>query len=230
MSKKPPRVCAYCGRNKGSTRDHVVPKCLFPKPRPSILVTVPACDRCIGAKAKDEDYLRDMLVLNMDCENHPAAQQLLQGQVSRSIRTNRSLLGRAVRTQSSIQPRQTVGGEYLGHFPSVPLEATRVVRAFTRITRGLYFYRQTNRIPDTYNFVVERIEHLHADKAITDFRSQGCNGPFVLGQNVFACFYVIGLEDPFVTLWLQNYYNVLIKVATAPPGFDWNDLDRLKAD
>lgn len=56
------KQCAYCGHRKPSTRDHVVPRCLFPRPLPVKIITVPACDECNGRKSRHDDFLRDLLV------------------------------------------------------------------------------------------------------------------------------------------------------------------------
>ena len=48
-------MCIYCGNKPGSTRDHVPPKSLFPKPRPVNMLTVPCCDDCQARFKKDED-------------------------------------------------------------------------------------------------------------------------------------------------------------------------------
>ena len=56
-------LCIYCGVNVGDEPDHVPPKCLFPQPRPSDLVTVPSCARCNRRFALDDEYFRDVIVL-----------------------------------------------------------------------------------------------------------------------------------------------------------------------
>src|SRR5476649_803812 len=50
------QLCIYCQMNPGDTDDHVPPKGLFPKPRPSNLITVPACDQCNKSFKNDDEY------------------------------------------------------------------------------------------------------------------------------------------------------------------------------
>jgi len=66
--RKPPKgLCVYCGVNPATTRDYVIPECLFVPPLPSNMVTVPACADCnTTKKAQDDPYLRDMLVYDSD--------------------------------------------------------------------------------------------------------------------------------------------------------------------
>ena len=50
------QLCIYCQTNPGGTVDHVPPKGLFPKPRPSNLITVPACNQCNQGFKNDDEY------------------------------------------------------------------------------------------------------------------------------------------------------------------------------
>src|ERR1022692_4959843 len=58
------KSCAYCGTTDDLTQDHVPPRNLFPKPRPSNLITVLACRKCNGGAAKDDEYFRMRLCLS----------------------------------------------------------------------------------------------------------------------------------------------------------------------
>ena len=50
-------LCIYCQSREADSRDHVPPKGIFPKPRPSDLVSVPACQECNGGFAQlDEEF------------------------------------------------------------------------------------------------------------------------------------------------------------------------------
>ena len=66
--------CAYCGATKNLIDDHVPPKNLFPPPRPK-LITVPACKKCNGSAAKDDENFRLRLCLSQHVGDHPAAQK-----------------------------------------------------------------------------------------------------------------------------------------------------------
>lgn len=54
------RVCYRCG-SPATTREHVVPRCLYPDPPAHKLLTVPACRDCNNALTKDEEYFRTVL-------------------------------------------------------------------------------------------------------------------------------------------------------------------------
>ena len=59
LSVKPDRSrCIYCGTTEQLTADHVPPKNIFPEPRTSDLITVPACERCNKSYELDDEYFR----------------------------------------------------------------------------------------------------------------------------------------------------------------------------
>src|SRR5262245_25214355 len=110
-----PKACVYCGIRPGTTRDHVVPKCLFPGNLPKVMVTVPSCRSCNEGKAVDDTYLRDWLAIDIENSRHPAANELLRGSVGRAAQRNQSDLVRDIRSKSTIEAWTTMGGIYLGH-------------------------------------------------------------------------------------------------------------------
>lgn len=84
-----PRTCGYCGKRNATTMDHVVPKCVFIKPLPQNMVTIPACEKCNSEKAKYDDVIRDIVAVDFRMESHPKHIPLFE-KVRRSVRTNRS--------------------------------------------------------------------------------------------------------------------------------------------
>src|SRR4051794_14015953 len=116
MSKpqRPRPACVYCDAGRATTRDHVVPKCLFDGQIPADAVTVPVCRLCNAAKAQDDTYLRDFLAIDEANFDHPVAQALFGGRMRRAVRHNRSEVARAVVTRTEIRPAYTPGGVLIG--------------------------------------------------------------------------------------------------------------------
>jgi len=212
-------LCAYCGIRKGTTRDHVVPRSLFPKPLPKFMVTVPACSACNAEKKCHDDYLRDYLTLDAEGSNHPTAQTIFNGQVKRAITRNRSELGRSLIRNIQYGPRFTKQGIYRGHYHSFPIDGQRLIGAFSFIVRGLYYYKQRQRLPDSYQFEVARIEPWGILEILDALGQIGANGAYGLGDHgEFLCSFLYLAENPYVTYWLLNFYgSVFVTVSTSPP-------------
>jgi len=211
-------ICIYCGRLEKLSRDHVVPRCLFTKPYPLQLITVPACDRCHGEKSRDEDFLRDYLIVDVQGSQSFTAQAIFAtGKVQRSLRRNSSDLLRSVLLAARVEPFYTEAGIYLGDFPQAPIDQQRLERIFARMVRGLYFDVRQVRIPDNYQFVLRRCYPQSYNKVREVFRNLKTHGPRVMGE-AFGCMYAAAKEDIFVTLWAMWFYNrVVFTVATRSP-------------
>lgn len=105
-SKGPELICIYCSAtNLIPTRDHVPPKCLFPKPRPLNLVTVPACPTCNQSFKLDDEYFR-LMVAGEAAYRDPVATRLW----AERVMPNTGLgLRRAVLSQARLCEVRTPG-------------------------------------------------------------------------------------------------------------------------
>ncbi len=211
------RRCAYCGETAKSTKDHVVPECLFKKPYPPNLITVPACEPCNNAKSLNDDFLRDMLVCDLFGSQSPVAQKVFESMLS-SDRKDSSVIARLARANAQFKPLHTRAGIYLGDFPTFPIDEERVKTAFETIARGLYYDARRQFFPEGYAVEVRRYHPWEFDGVWQVFKRFHLNGPRVLGD-VFGCAFASAEEDPFSTYWLMWFYErVLISVSILNPA------------
>ena len=210
--------CAYCGNLREVSHEHVIPECLFVRPYPPNLITVPACDSCNGKKSEDDDFLRDFLAVDFQGSQSPVAQRLFTGEVQRSLSRNSSHLLRSVLPKLRIEPLYTDAGIYLGDLPQAPFDGDRLNRLLGMIVRGLYFDARRVRLSGEYRVEVRRAEPWAYKQVMDVFRQLHPNGPRALG-NVFSCIYVAATEDLFTTMWaLWFYERVLFTAITEPPA------------
>lgn len=145
-----PGLCFHCGEAQRETRDHVIPKGWFLKPRPSNLPTVPSCRPCNESFQKDETLVRAYLVAYHT--TNPAARKLFEEKVIRDFQRpeGRPLLKRIVRSTLLVEVR-TSSGLILGTAIATQTERERVERVIEKIIRGLYYReigeRLSNDIP-----------------------------------------------------------------------------------
>lgn len=214
-----PLLCAYCDTEPAITKDHVIPRCLFVRPLPNPMITVPVCEACNGLKSKDDDFIRDYLVTDIYCSEHPVAKHLLQTKVARSAKTNRSHLSRAAKKQAKFEPIHSPGGIYLFHAYTVPVDSERINNYFRMVVRGLY-YRMSNgkdRLPRNYTTAIRRIDNYKINHFLADFRKLKHLGPFGVG-NVFKFMVMRTVEYPAATGWMMSFYDGFnIFAYTNPP-------------
>ena len=189
-------TCVYCGEERELTRDHVPPRCLFSKPRPSDLVTVPCCPDCNRELAKHDEYFRIAVTTGINREKFPKEN-------ADSVRAINNLIRPA---------SQGFARMFLQNYERNPSRLTfdrrRIEFVLRRITRGLFFNHRGIPMPATVGFgsVViddstnphsrgrERIDRLNANLT-------------TIGRGVFRyAFEAFEPPDPFGTVWLMHFY------------------------
>ena len=84
VSRKKYPPCVYCNTAPGDTRDHVIAKSFFMEPLPDNMRIVRACRGCNTAKEAEENYFRDMTVMDRQLSFIPVADYLRENLVLRS--------------------------------------------------------------------------------------------------------------------------------------------------
>ena len=133
-------ICVYCNNSPGITNDHVPPRSFFPKPRPSNLVTVPACSECNQVAGKDEEYFLATLMFS-NAGITEVGKKLWNEKLKRMYEKN---LGLRRKVAESMQWRRlsTPAGIYLGKGMTLKYDPGRLEATAMKIIRGLYFYEQ----------------------------------------------------------------------------------------
>lgn len=132
-------TCTYCGEAALVTRDHIPPVSLFPKPRPSNLVTVPSCRKCNSGASMDDEYFR----LNLSIR-HSAKRPLSKSIADAALRG----LGRDQHTRFRKTFFQgvrevdikTLDGIYIERSGAYDVDLARLDKVAMRIVRGPYFH------------------------------------------------------------------------------------------
>jgi hypothetical protein len=126
--------CAYCGISPADTVDHVIPRSLYPRSRPSSRdrrITVPSCLKCNNGCADDEVQFRNVVCLagNATAEVHALWKEKIRPSFDKldKIRRLRDLV-------AQIMPVETAEGQRHSIYPA---ENDRVLRIARKITRGL---------------------------------------------------------------------------------------------
>ena len=147
MKQKGQEGCAYCGAT-ATTRDHVPPRGLFPKPWPSDFITVPSCDPCNGGASLDDEFFRVFLTLREESGVRSDAAAVLQTTMRGLHRPEyqglRTTILSSLREVEHISPN----GLYLGHIRQYSVERRRIERVCSRITRGLFYHHSGFRLPE----------------------------------------------------------------------------------
>src|SRR4051812_7520076 len=121
--------CAICGEREAATRDHVPPVSVFLRPRPSNLVTVPACWHCNNGASFDDEHFRNYLALHVGGRS-ASGKRLWDQSAVRGMRRNQRFLREVIVPAGRVY-LASPGGIITGRGRAVPFNMPvieRVVR------------------------------------------------------------------------------------------------------
>lgn len=203
---KPPGPCTYCQTVGPLTDDHVPPKLLFPKPRPSNLVTVPACFPCNNGASLDDAYFRLNISLRENAGEHPEAEQIWKAALKDLSRDE------AAGLRELFFDDMRRGYAKTGNPRAYSPDTKRLLRVMSRTAKGLYFAHTGVAIPrNTMAFALsdERV----AASPQADFRAQVGNvsaalraAPIKIG-GAFEYAYKLFSEEPYASVWALRFFD-----------------------
>lgn len=189
--------CAFCGKRDELTRDHVPPKSIFAKPRPSDLITVPCCRACNRQWSTDDEYFQLAMKIGINGKRFPAEN-------ASSLRTIQHLL----RPQSQGYARHLIGsvGPNRGE---MTFQRRRLGTTLHRIVRGLFYYQTSTRLPEEVPFRFWLIEELLAQgSGIEEYLRQLVAERRAIANGAFR--YALTRPTPgvpFATIALLEFYD-----------------------
>jgi hypothetical protein len=205
---KPDRSrCIYCGAADHLTLDHVPPKNLFPKPRPSDLITVPACQACNKSYERDDEYFR--LAMTVLGEANPVAGRLWREKgVGGTLRRSPRLKSEILRTLGNYDLRSPAG-LFLGTTPTVRFKAKRIDRVALRIVTALHWLQYgAIPVPNVHVRVVHAPDPRRPGvlERVTGMLLNG--RPWqVIGGGTFRYAFNRAADRPECSVWLLVFYS-----------------------
>lgn len=126
---KSKKICYYCGADAVS-KEHVPPLCFFPKGQRKNLITVPACDQHNKDLSTDQEYVRNMIVLNYN--NNYDGTQLAIDKAFKAITNNPWLI-------AEIKRQLVMSMNKIG-VPALTLDTIKMDKVFCAMGRALYYH------------------------------------------------------------------------------------------
>lgn len=197
--------CAYCGELRPSTRDHVIPKCLFERPLPVKMLTVPACDDCNGRKARHDDFLRDLLTTDIAASESPVALRIFNGKVIRSSQQGKSLFAKITDRPMLHVPVELENGQRVwaayGTFGE-----ERAAEMFSFLIRGLFYCVSQSVLPVDTEIRVRRLFHSGVEDMVNFFNEHSARELINVGPDIFSCAYTCATSTPTASIWFLEFY------------------------
>lgn len=204
-----PNLCMFCGREiepQEMSAEHFVPKCLWEKKcRPDRTRTVPAHKSCNSSFSDDNDYFRNVLVLEEGAvENCEAARIVSEQTVERMIQKRPGTIIKAAKNFRE-RPVMTASGIYVGEKPAFEVDVSRITRVLFNVMKGIFYV--TQKVPMPQNFEPEVYDTNLLDpapfrrtvEAMVDWQS--------FGDDAFQCRYVLFGKPAHGMACLMRFYN-----------------------
>lgn len=192
--------CAICGVREATTRDHVPPKAIFPKPRPK-MITVPACSECNNGASDYDDLFKVYLSMQATGKSEIAT-SLFKDKTVRTLQRNKSLLAKIKAESKSLLVENTEGEseEKLG----ILWDSEAHDKVLERTIRGLYYHHSKKVLTNDAGLKVQWLESIPEEiESILDLLTEQ-----VIGDDQVRYKYYIAPEDPRHSVWLFDFYGV----------------------
>jgi hypothetical protein len=199
------KSCVYCGE-PAATKDHVPPKKVFLSPRPTDLITVPACQKCNGGASADDRIFRNHLAIRVGgYRSSGQARKFWTEEAMPSIRKKRGDL-RQIATSAVPIECYSPGGIYLGQNFGIPFNTDAHNRVVTRVVRGLYWHHFGEPLgletPVGITFInTSRLNWLDGLRPVLQHLIV-CR----IGGEAFEYAYGRATDAPLSSMWLLSFY------------------------
>jgi hypothetical protein len=138
-------VCAICGCKPATTRDHIPPKSLYPKPIDGDinLNTVPACAQCNNGSSRDDEAFKVLIgVATGEFQDVPLK---VIDSLARTIGRNSRIASQIFSTKKMVLTN--LRGPILEPAVSITFDFEPYDRVITRIVRALYWIETNQALP-----------------------------------------------------------------------------------
>lgn len=198
MNNRLSDICVICGKNHATTKDHLPPQSMFPKPRPSDLITVPACAKCNNENSELDEVFK--VLIGIQAGHGPEGERLFLNQTSRTLTHNLRLtkgIINAIREAEIV----TFEGLLVGTAPVIPIDKSYDI-VIERIIRGLHWHHTGHILGDEVDIKVNL--HRTLTKQVYDMTHDWETG--IVGGNQFIYKYFVADEAPMASVWVLEFF------------------------
>ncbi len=192
--------CAICGVQEATTKDHVPPKGIFPKPRPQ-LITVPACASCNNG-ASDYDDLFKVYLSMQSAGNTDLATKLFESKTSRTLERNRKLISK-IHDESRTVKVELDDGTITNRL-GILWDSEAHEKVMERTIRGLYYHHSGRALGLDANVEVQKFTEVSDEiENLLPLLPE-----HVIGDEQVKYKFYISPEDHRDSVWFFEFYGV----------------------
>ena len=194
-----PKVCAICGYGKATTRDHVPPRGIFPRPLPVRMVTVPACAACNNGSNQADERFRVLLAASTAYFDEEAT-RLWREEAMRTLHAN-ARLAREFHANTFTAQIEGPDGTIVER-PAFRWPVSAYAPVVERIVRGLYYHHFGKALGKRALCESYPLSNL-PDEFV---RNTGDWPQNHVGDNIFRYRYGCPPEAPLRSFWVLQFF------------------------
>jgi hypothetical protein len=177
-------VCYLCGKPGANSKDHVPPKGLLPESQYGQYqrVTVHAHRECNSSTSDDEEYVRDLLIVEAEALDLPKHEKLTPRVWRAWARPGGFKRYKSIINTAAPVSLKTESGIYAGKAIVVRPDVERIRSVGRKIAQGMIFH-DAGAIVDAAQMTVSVLQK----RDIPDLRSRDAQEPFWIGLNSEHC-------------------------------------------
>jgi len=208
-----PKSCYLCGAtDKLLTADHVIPKVLFPQPRPNNLITEDACEPCNNGFSKDDALFA--VYLSAALGANAAAKWVWGNKAVTSILAGSRALATQLVADSTKKEILTEFG--IAEVDVLKIPEERLRRILSRIAKGLIRH-----LDPTFNYIKLEfdLQRLWPTKDSAELIQEAASKMtyFERGDCVFRCLYGFTPDEPRHAMFIFIFYDCVGFIVTGKP-------------
>lgn len=211
-------ICVFCNKRPAVTKDHIPPKGIFLKPRPSNLIRVPACEECnTGSSDLDERFMV-YLALHVGGSGVQAEEFFRKGAL-KILNQNRKLRKEILSKMKPVY-LQSRDGIIYGPGYKVVWDSKAHSAVVEKIIRGLYYHHFNEILGESADIKVHWYRRLTLEMA--EMSKEWDVRNFGKGEVVYR--YRRAIDGPLHSVWIFQFYGAHWAGGyTTPKG--WKDTD-----
>jgi len=208
-----PDLCALCGENAATTRDHIPPQGIYPKPRDNDINfnVVPAFSSCNnGAAVEDEQFKVFMGISTGEFHDQP---EIVINSIARTIGNNQKIANQIFETKRNVYAYRQ--NQVLEPAVSVTFDGEKYCKVVSRIVRGLYWIERGKALGLGSNINIFPTDQMKPDFSQSIKELMGCLEPHFLNKKTFV--YKVLFNDDESSIWGVQFFGKHTVFAYAEP-------------
>lgn len=195
-------LCALCGKNSATTKDHIPPQGIYPKPRDNNINfnTVPACSDCNnGSAVEDEEFKVIIGFSTGDFQENP---DVVIDWIARTVGKNQRIANQVFSTRQNVHAY--LRGPILEPAVAVTFDGTKYSKVVSRIIRGLYWLQKGHALGRNPKITVFPTCSIKPDLAKSMMRLMDCLEVHSLNKETFV--YKVQFYEDGTSIWGMQFF------------------------